>query len=89
MLTCKLQRLQEVACQLDGRSPSLSAGIIDSQSVKTDVEGYPVGIVVHPASVQNRDGPPGVVEGALAKAPEITRIWADSGDMPPPDWKRP
>ena len=35
-------------------------------------------IVVHPASVQDRDGAPGVVQGALARAPGITMIWADS-----------
>lgn len=36
-------------------------------------------IVVHPASVQDWDGAPEVVQGALARAPGITMIWADSG----------
>jgi len=49
----------------------------------TDVEGFPLEIVVHPAPAQYRDGAPGFVQGVLAKAPGITRIWADSGYASP------
>ncbi len=107
VLTRMLQRLQECARHLVGRSPGPGAGIIDSRGVKTtacggprghdagrkikgrkrhvvtDVEGFPVGIVVHPASVQDRDGASGVVQGVLAKAPGITRLRADGGHAGP------
>lgn len=86
VLTRMLQRLQECARHLVGRSPGPGAGRRTrgrKRHVVTDVEGSPVGIVVHPASVQDRDGASGVVQGALAKAPGITRLRADGGHAGP------
>ena len=44
-----------------------------------DVEGLPLGLAVHAASVQDRDGAPAVILGVLEKAPHIRKIWADGG----------
>ncbi len=44
-----------------------------------DVEGFPIVIAVHEASVQDRDGAPEVILGMLEKAPQVTRLWADGG----------
>ena len=44
-----------------------------------DVEGLPIEIAVHPASVQDRDGAPAVILRVLEKAPQIRKIWADGG----------
>ena len=44
-----------------------------------DVEGLPLGLAVHAASVQDRDGAPAVILGVLEKAPRIKKIWADGG----------
>ena len=44
-----------------------------------DVEGVPLGLAVHAASVQDRDGAPAVILGVLEKAPRIQKIWADGG----------
>ena len=44
-----------------------------------DVEGLPLGLAVHAASVQDRDGAPAVIFGVLEKAPHIRKIWADGG----------
>ena len=44
-----------------------------------DVEGFPIGLAVHAASVQDRDGAPAVILGVLEKAPRIKKIWADGG----------
>ena len=42
-----------------------------------DVEGTPIAIRVHEASVQDRDGAPAVILGVLEKAPTVTKLWAD------------
>ncbi len=44
-----------------------------------DVEGFPIVIAVHEASVQDRDGAPEVILGMLEKAPQVTKLWADGG----------
>ena len=44
-----------------------------------DAEGFPLGLAVHAASVQDRDGAPAVILGVLEKAPHVKKIWADGG----------
>ena len=51
--------------------------------IAVDVEGFPIEIVVHEASIQDRDGAPAVILGMLEKAPEVTKLWADGGYQGP------
>lgn len=86
-----------------GREPSPTAGVIDSQSVKTtesggprgfdagkkvrgrkrhivtDTAGYLVGLVVHDASIQDRDGAVAVLASIRRLYPWLRHVFADGG----------
>ena len=86
-----------------GREPSPTAGVIDSQCVKTtesdgprgydagkkingrkrhvvtDTTGYLVGLVVHIASIQDRDGAVAVLSSIGRLYPWLRHVFADGG----------
>ena len=47
--------------------------------IVTDTEGHMLTGIVHEASIQDRDGAPGVIGFACASFPTVTHIFADSG----------
>ena len=105
-------RLRGKVRQAVGKDPEPSAGIIDSQSVKTteagglrgfdsgkkvkgrkrqvlvDTLGLLLVVVVHSASVQDRDGARLLFERVLTRFPRLQLIWADASYAGPKlgDW---
>jgi len=91
------------ARELTGKQSSPSAGVIDSQSVKTtesggirglnaakkingrkrhivvDTLGLMLGLVIHSAGIQDRDGAPDVLKTILKRWPWLRHIFADGG----------